>query len=199
MTDLITEWGEEDFWVTAAVKEDGAVLVAPTSISLAASIGPSTFEAWAVQGPADSENTCAVYASFTVAKVNSIGELLQEVALSEDRGEVTFGVCVKMQEGRLVPHIALLHSLGVGPCFTREDPNLPIYAWSSDTISGQTPLSILVHPSWLMTEEERVTFNKVATVDQALYNEDPGAAQVVLAPGAATEKVRATVAIYISR
>ena len=64
---------------------------------------------WAAQGAADSEKICAVYASFVPDKGIYIGSLLQEVALIDDGGEVTFGVCAEMQGGRPVPNIVLLH------------------------------------------------------------------------------------------
>ena len=72
------------------------MLVSPAPISLATSVVPSTFAAWAAQGPEDSENIHTVYASFAGAEEDYVSEFLREVLLSEGGGEVTFGVCIKM-------------------------------------------------------------------------------------------------------
>ena len=49
-TYLTTELGEKDFGEDSAADEDRTVVVATAPISLAASIGPTTFATWSDQG-----------------------------------------------------------------------------------------------------------------------------------------------------
>ena len=44
-----------------SAKEDVAVLVATTSISLAVSVGPTTFVSWVAQGEVNITRTCGIY------------------------------------------------------------------------------------------------------------------------------------------
>ena len=44
--------------------EDGALLVVPVLVSLAASVGPTSFAAWVDQGPEEVEKIWSVYDSF---------------------------------------------------------------------------------------------------------------------------------------
>ena len=53
----------------------------------------------------------------------------------------------------MAPHVVPLHGLGAGPCFETEKSKVSIYVWALDTVLGQTPLSVLVNPSWLFVEE----------------------------------------------
>ena len=60
-----TEWGEEeDFRKAATAEGDGSVLAVPSLVSLAASVVPTSFAAWAYQGPSDPDQIRAVYVSF---------------------------------------------------------------------------------------------------------------------------------------
>ena len=58
-------------------EEDGAVLLAPAPVSPAASAGPTSFAAWAAQGPAEVEKIRAVYAEFADSDKESVSELLR--------------------------------------------------------------------------------------------------------------------------
>ena len=48
--------GGDDFWELVAANEYGAVLIATAPLSSATSAGPTSFSAWAVQGPAEAES-----------------------------------------------------------------------------------------------------------------------------------------------
>ena len=48
--------GGDDFWELVAANEYGAVLIATAPLSSATSAGPTSFAAWAVQGPAEAES-----------------------------------------------------------------------------------------------------------------------------------------------
>ena len=123
-----TEWGEEDnFWEAAAVKEDGDVLVEITPITSSKYVGPTNSAVWVVQGPIESDNIWVVYASFDATDSDSIGELLWEIALCEDGGEVTLGVGIETRGGRPAPHIVPLHGLGVDPYYKYEDSEVSVY------------------------------------------------------------------------
>ena len=82
-----TEWRREDeFWEVAADEEDSAVLVAPAPIYPAASVGPTSFTAWAAQGLAEAEKIRAVFAAFASANEESVCEFLSEITASKEGG-----------------------------------------------------------------------------------------------------------------
>ena len=85
--DQITKWVEkEQFWEAAAAKEDVAVSVAPTPVSLDTSILPTNLSAWREQWSVNSDQIHAMYACFASAKEDTVIELLIEVTLSKDVG-----------------------------------------------------------------------------------------------------------------
>ena len=47
------EQKSEEFWYESAAKEDGDMLLAPATISLAGPVSPGIFAYWSVKGPVD--------------------------------------------------------------------------------------------------------------------------------------------------
>ena len=99
--------------------------------------------------------------------------------------------------GNQAPHIIPLHRLGIGPGVPGEKSAFTVYAWASDTCSGQVPLTVQVDLSWLLPEGDRVTVNKVAAANTVIWGAKPADACVALDESAATERVQTPGAIYI--
>ena len=87
--------------------------------------------------------------------------------------------------------------MGIRPVLSRKDPKVHLYAWALETSTGQAPLTIKVDLVWIFSIEDRITVNKVATVETMLQNTELFDPRVTLGEGAPTEKVRAEVAVYI--
>ena len=108
-------------------------------------------------------------------------------------------MCVKIQGERPATHIVLPHGMGNGNCSGSEESKVRVYACALETVSGNMPLHILVHPAWIVTYEDQVNFNKVSEVYQDLRDKEPGVARVAIPPSTAIEKMRSTMEIYIHR
>ena len=65
------------FWEAAAAEDYGSVSVAPTPISMDASIGPTYFVVWIAQGPAEDKKIRTIYSTFVAREEESVCELLR--------------------------------------------------------------------------------------------------------------------------
>ena len=173
------------------------MLLATTPVYSAESFGPINFVSWAAQGPVDSNNIRAIYASFAASDTKNVGKFLRNITLSKDRGEFMLVMCLETKGGRPVHRIMPLHGLGVGPCFGGEDSKVPVYVWDLEKCSGQAPLYILVELTRNLKMEERFNINKVDVVDITIGDEGPEEERVALDVGSAMDKVQVTGPVYI--
>ena len=193
-----TERGEEeDFWVESAAEGGVAMLFVPAHVSPAPSVRPNSSVAWEAQGPANAEQIRAVYSLFAAADEDTIGELLREVKAIKEGEEIVLAILLEMRVGPPEPHLLSLHGLGRWSILSSKEYEVPLYAWASDTSSGQAPVSIKVDPAWILSSKDRGTVNKVAPVNSTLWNAEPSDPRVVFDDSAPTEKLQAAVAVYI--
>ena len=135
-------------------EEEDSVLVAPVTVSPAAPIVPTSFAAWAVQGPVEAENTQSVYAAFADTYEEYVGELLCEITASKEGEYINLVLCLEIEGGHPAPHMLPLHGFGVGTGIPREDSEVRIYAWASDTSTRQEHLTVQVFPAWILPIKE---------------------------------------------
>ena len=74
-------------------------MVEPVPISLDATIGPSTFTAWEVQGEVDGSHIQDIYAPLESATKDNNEELLHKVASSYGGADFGFILCIEDKGG----------------------------------------------------------------------------------------------------
>ena len=142
----------------------------PILVYLDSYIRTATLMDWEVHETAYWGQIHAVY-SYLVAATEETGfELLCGNILGDDIVEVAFRIWVEMWYRRPSPNIYPLQGMGSGPCFDAYDKReVPIYAWASDTMGRQAPISVRLKWSWILTPGNNVEVNKVTAVNKVVW------------------------------
>lgn len=87
-----------------------------------------------------------IYGSLTSVIADTTEVALTEITTVDDEAiSLCFVISIETQEGNIGLHIAPLHGLGVSPGGL-SSPNDPVYAWFTDTVTGQAPTTVRMLP-----------------------------------------------------
>ena len=148
-----------------------AIFLSPAPVSLAAPVSPDNFSSKKIQGPANCSLIWTVYTSLAFSVEGYYGVLLCNISLFGEGSDIAFRIYVKTRYGRLSPHIVLFRGLWVVPwCVEKYKGIIPTYAWTSETIKYQAPLSVWLYEACLVVSKFNMEVNKDTLVNQSIQD-----------------------------